>query len=171
MPVTRLIAVEDGPVVAELLRRDADFFAPSFPEMTPERVDVDGVTAGIGRLLAQHAEGLALPQVILDGERVVGRVTVTNVIRGAAQYGFLGYWVARSANGRGLATRAVGAIAEEAFEGLGLHRLQAETQVDNVRSQRVLQRNGFERIGLAPQLLRIAGRWQDHLLWQRLAPG
>ena len=40
--------------------------------------------------------------------------------------------------------------------------------VHNAVSQRVLQRSGFDRIGLAPQYLKIAGRWQDHLLFQRI---
>jgi ribosomal-protein-alanine N-acetyltransferase len=40
-----------------------------------------------------------------------------------------------------------------------------------VRSQRVLEHNGFLRFGLAPQYLRIAGRWQDHVLFQKLNPG
>ncbi len=35
-------------------------------------------------------------------------------------------------------------------------------------SQTVLARNGFTRIGLALRYLRIAGRWQDHVLHQLL---
>ena len=35
--------------------------------------------------------------------------------------------------------------------------------------QRVLERNGFERIGLARGYLRIAGRWQDHILFQQIS--
>ena len=30
---------------------------------------------------------------------------------------------------------------------------------------------GFERIGLAPQYLKIAGQWQDHELFQRILQG
>ncbi len=56
-----------------------------------------------------------------------------------------------------------------AFGELGLHRVEAATLVDNHRSQAVLARNGFTRIGFAPRYLMIAGRWQDHLLFQRLA--
>jgi ribosomal-protein-alanine N-acetyltransferase len=33
----------------------------------------------------------------------------------------------------------------------------------------VLEKNGFERIGIARQYLQIAGAWQDHLLFQRIA--
>jgi len=45
--------------------------------------------------------------------------------------------------------------------------LEAATLVDNVASQRVLERNRFHRIGLAPRYLQIAGVWRDHLLFQR----
>lgn len=52
------------------------------------------------------------------------------------------------------------------FDELGLHRIQAGTLVDNLRSQRVLERNGFVRFGLAPRYLHIGGTWQDHVLYQ-----
>ncbi len=47
--------------------------------------------------------------------------------------------------------------------------MQAGTLPHNGRSQQVLAKNGFVRFGLAPRYLRIAGRWQDHVLYQRLS--
>jgi ribosomal-protein-alanine N-acetyltransferase len=35
----------------------------------------------------------------------------------------------------------------------------------------VLERNGFVRSGVAPAYLSIAGRWQDHALYQLINPG
>ena len=61
------------------------------------------------------------------------------------------------------------ATLDLAFGELGLHRVQAATLPHNAASQRVLTNNGFALIGVAPRYLRIAGRWQDHLLFQRLA--
>jgi ribosomal-protein-alanine N-acetyltransferase len=58
-----------------------------------------------------------------------------------------------------------------AFDELGLHRVEAGTLLHNVRSQRVLERNGFVRFGVAPSYLRIAGQWRDHALFQRLNDG
>jgi [ribosomal protein S5]-alanine N-acetyltransferase len=55
-----------------------------------------------------------------------------------------------------------------AFERLGLHRLQAETLLHNVASQRVLARNGFKPFAIAPAYLSIAGQWQDHILFYLL---
>jgi ribosomal-protein-alanine N-acetyltransferase len=55
-----------------------------------------------------------------------------------------------------------------AFVELELHRIEAGTLLDNVASQRVLERNGFVRFGVAPGYLNIAGRWQDHAMYQGL---
>ena len=69
-----------------------------------------------------------------------------------------------------LPAAAVADIMTVAFGELGLHRIQAETLLHNTASQRVLRRNGFVRIGTAAAYLKIAGRWQDHHLYQVLNP-
>ncbi|WP_313959774.1 GNAT family protein [Microbacterium paludicola] len=62
----------------------------------------------------------------------------------------------------------MGTAQEHARAELGPHRVQAATLTHNTASQRVLVANGFIRIGAAARYLRIAGEWQDHLLFQRL---
>jgi ribosomal-protein-alanine N-acetyltransferase len=122
-------------------------------------------------MLLELNRGLTFPHLILDGDRIIGRVTLSNVVRGPLQSCNIGYWVSRADNGRGHATAAVTEMARIAFGELGLHRLQAGTMPTNLASQRVLEHNGFTRIGLAPAYLRIAGRWQDHILFQKIAEG
>ncbi len=103
----------------------------------------------------------------LDGPAVVGRISLTDVVRGAFQNGHVGYWIARDHQARGLATAAletVGAFARE----LRLHRLQAGTLVHNAASRKVLARNGFTEIGTAGRYLHINGRWQDHVVFQKI---
>lgn len=103
-----------------------------------------------------------------NAPRVVGRINLSNIVRGAFQSASVGYWVGGRYNGRGLATAAVKEMKSIAFGELDLHRLEAGTLPRNIASQRVLERNGFERFGLAPRYLRIAGEWQDHILFQVL---
>jgi RimJ/RimL family protein N-acetyltransferase len=62
--------------------------------------------------------------------------------------GEVGYWVRREARGRGIATRAVRLIARWAIRECGLRRLQLRADVDNVASQRVAEKAGFEREGV-----------------------
>ena len=70
--------------------------------------------------------------------------------------------------GRGLATRAVEAVTDIADSEIRLHRIEASTLTNNVASQRVLDRAGFQQIGFAPTYLHIDGRWQDCNLYQRI---
>lgn len=168
-PITRLITVDDAPALTELVRRNREFLAPWEPLRDDAYFTVGVQRAGIEDSLVRHAQGTTAPRVILDQSgALVGRITLSGIVRGPFQSCSLGYWVDESHNGQGLATAAVGEILRVAFADLKLHRVQAETLPHNVASQKVLMRNGFTRIGFAPQYLSIAGRWQDHVLFQVL---
>jgi ribosomal-protein-alanine N-acetyltransferase len=159
----------DAAPLAALYRANREYLAP----FEPEREESFFTPAGQGRrltaVLAEHGQGRAYPYVIEVGGRLAGRINVSNVVRGPFCSGSLGYWVAADQAGHGVATRAVGRVLGECFAEHGLHRVEAATLVDNLRSQAVLRRNGFMLIGTAPRYLRIAGQWRDHLIFQRLA--
>ncbi|MFC0505274.1 GNAT family N-acetyltransferase [Micromonospora costi] len=171
MNITRLVTLEDAPALAELLRVNREFLAPWEPVRSEDYFTADGQRAVIEADLEQYERGSKLPHVILDDSGgVSGRITLNGIVRGPFQSCSMGYWVSASHNGRGVATKAVCEMVRVAFEDLGLHRVQAETLLHNVRSQRVLERNGFVRFGMAPEYLNIAGRWQDHVMYQLVKP-
>ncbi|KIH96437.1 hypothetical protein LP52_24885 [Streptomonospora alba] len=171
MPTTRLVTPEDAPELAELLRRNRTFLAPWEPERDDAYFTAATQRVLLERALAEHAGDRMLPLAVLDdADRIAGRITVNDIVRGAFLSAAIGYWVAESHNGRGLATKAVAETLQTAFTDLGLHRLQAATLPHNTASQRVLLRNGFTAFGRAPQYLRIAGEWQEHILYQALNP-
>ena len=164
MTSTRLINLGDAEELVELLGRNREFLAPWEPVRGPEFFTLDGQRAVITRMLAELERGVTVPHVIAAGDRLVGRVTLSNIVRGPFQSCIIGYWVSADANGQGHATAAVSRMAQIAFGELGLHRIEAGTLRHNTGSQRVLERNGFKRIGVAPAYLSVAGRWQDHVL-------
>jgi [ribosomal protein S5]-alanine N-acetyltransferase len=142
--------------------RQAAGDSPWVPVQNDDYFTADGQRAVITSALARHEQGSALPHVILgDSGRVAGRITLNGIVRGPFQSCSLGYWVSAADNGRGLATAAVRDITSVAFEELGLHRIQAETLLHNVRSRRVLERNGFVRFGHGLAGLAAAGRTPD----------
>ncbi|MFN8169194.1 MAG: GNAT family protein [Candidatus Nanopelagicales bacterium] len=169
MSITRPLAIDDVAELTALLVAQREFMAPWEPLRDDAYFTHDVQRRLVTESLVAQVDGRALEHVILDGDAIVGRIRLAGIVRGAFQSTPMGYWVAREHNGRGLATAAVAEMLGIAFDELGLHRVQAETLEHNVASQRVLARNGFEPIGLAPAYLQIAGRWQDHVLWQRLA--
>jgi RimJ/RimL family protein N-acetyltransferase len=112
---------------------------------------------------------LRIPYVAVRGGRVVGQATLSNISRGAFQNATLGYSVDEHESGRGLATQLVRHVAHEAFTAHQLHRIEAGTLLHNLASQRVLVKAGFRQLGISPRHVRIAGRWQDHVLYSRTA--
>ena len=166
---TRLVSLDDVAELTALAVANREFLAPTNPVAADHAFTPVGQRTMVETALDRHESDQMLPHVILDADgAIVGRINLNSIVRGAAQCASVGYWVSEDRNGRGIATAAVASIVTVGFTELGLHRVQGETLPHNTASQRVLERNGFERIGYAPQLLRLAGRWQDHVLFQRL---
>jgi ribosomal-protein-alanine N-acetyltransferase len=155
----RPLVPEEAADLAELLEANRAFLEPYEPEHAE-----DFFTAAAQRSRIETAEYL---YGILDGDAIAGTISLSNVARGPFQSAHVGYWVDGTRNGRGLATRALAELVDLAFTDVGLHRLEAATLLENVASRRVLEKNGFIRIGVAPHYLQVAGAWRDHLLFQR----
>ena len=162
---------DDAPALAALVHGQRTHLAPWEPERPAAWFTEAGQREALEQADRDRAADRSYAYLITDAAgSILGRLTLASVVRGAGQFCSLGYWVAREATGRGVATAAVGQALQIAFDELGLHRVQAETLPHNHASRHVLEHHGFQRYGLAPQYLRIAGRWQDHELWQLLAP-
>jgi ribosomal-protein-alanine N-acetyltransferase len=164
--VIRPLVPNDAAELAALYCANREFLAPFEPTRTEEFYTVEGQRR---RLEDAAEEGEGWRFAILDGDAIAGRINLTDVIRGPLQLANLGYFVDQHCNGRGLASAAVADVVEFAFGEAGLHRVEAGTLPDNFTSQRVLEKNGFERFGLARKLLLLGGEWRDHLLFERLA--
>jgi [ribosomal protein S5]-alanine N-acetyltransferase len=111
------------------------------------------------------AAGNAYAFAVLDvaaRNRIIGRVALSNVVRGPWQNATLGYWIDKDAAGRGHATRAVRLVLRFAFEHAGLHRVQPAIIPRNIRSVRVAEKVGFRLEGRALRYLKINGVWDDH---------
>lgn len=165
----RPLVLEDATDLAGLYARNREFLRPFEPERDARFFTADGQRMRAALAIEEARKGTLFRYVIADSEtQIAGLIGLENVIRGASQSATLSYWVDRARNGRGLASQAVADVAELARTDLGLHRLEAPVRVDNLASQRVLEKNGFERIGMARGFLHIGGAWRDHILFQRL---
>jgi ribosomal-protein-alanine N-acetyltransferase len=96
---------------------------------------------------------------------LIGGIGITNIRRGVAQAGTLGYWMGAPFAGRGLMAEALASVLDYSFGALELHRIEAACLPSNERSRRLLESAGFAREGYAEKYLKIFGEWQDHLLF------
>ena len=171
MAVTRLVTLDDAPALARLVTENRAYLAPWWPVQPETYFTEDGQRAVLARDLAARDRGAMLPLAVLDADGgVCGRVNLQSIVRGAFQNASLGYWVSQDQAGRGRARAAVAETVEAGFGELGLHRLDAATLLHNTPSQHVLAGNQFRPFAVAESYLKINGRWQDHVLFQRLNP-
>jgi RimJ/RimL family protein N-acetyltransferase len=80
----------------------------------------------------------------------------------------IGYALSSRHQGRGVMGEALGLILPELFVAAGIERLEARCSVENVASQRLLERLGFLREGLLRSYFELHGRRVDNYLYALL---
>lgn len=104
---------------------------------------VRGVTEHITAYLSGYAAGNWHPFVIEDsGGKIVGRANLKDIDT-SQRSAEVGYRIAQSACGQGLATQAVRHLVQEARLRWNLKQLVANLYAENIGSAKVLKRCGF----------------------------
>ncbi len=105
-----------------------------------------------------------------ENNKLIGTISLFQVMRGSLQSAVIGYFLDHHHNGKGYATEAIKALVDYAFEELHLHRIEAGVMPRNLPSQRVLEKAGFHREGIARKNVNINGIWEDHQVLAILNP-
>jgi [ribosomal protein S5]-alanine N-acetyltransferase len=149
-----------------------DFLVPWEPTWPADDLSRGAFRRRLKRYAEDQRNDLAYPYFIFRNEdqKLVGGLTITNIRRGVAQAGSLGYWMGAAYARQGYMTAAVRVLIPFAFSTLKLHRIEAACIPENAASVRLLEKTGFTREGYAREYLCINGLWQDHLLYGRVRP-
>ena len=130
-----------------------------------ERAQADDYLA---RRIAPSETGLMWAITLPEADTLLGTACVHNIDR-ANGHAELGYVLARTHWGKGLALEAGEQLIQHAFETLELRRLEAEVDPRNERSCRLLERLGFVREGYLRERWRVGSEISDSALYGLLA--
>jgi ribosomal-protein-alanine N-acetyltransferase len=168
----RPLRLRDGAAWVEVRTRNEDWLVrweatpPGFdnPRMSwNDRQSIGIYTAMLRSLRRQAREGSALPFAITYEGRFCGQLTVGNVVRGAFNSAYVGYWVDEAVAGRGVMPTALALVVDHCFGPARLHRVEANIRPENVASKRVVEKLGFRDEGLHQKYLAIDGAYRDHI--------
>jgi ribosomal-protein-alanine N-acetyltransferase len=160
--ISRVIRADAAELIAAN-RESQEYHLPWVTSFT----DQAGFDSWFARCLAGPNVGLVAREV--GSNKIVGVVNINEIVTGAFQSAYLGYYGMSAFTRQGLMTEALRAAVGYAFGDLGLHRLEANIQPQNVASIALVRRLGFQKEGFSPSYLRVNGQWRDHERWALLA--
>jgi ribosomal-protein-alanine N-acetyltransferase len=164
----RFPVMEDHDQWAKLRHGSSSFLKPWEPTWLDDELTAASFRHRIRRYRELTGEDLCYPYFIFRADELLGAVTLSNVRRGVAQTATLGYWIGEPHARQGHMSKALTLLLPHAHSVLNLHRVEAACLPRNTASIRLLERAGFEREGQARAYLKIAGRWEDHLLFGKV---
>jgi ribosomal-protein-alanine N-acetyltransferase len=101
--------------------------------------------------------------ISIDGE-AVGAISLKNISHSMG-YGELGYGIAETHHGKGIATAALRLMIEKIFRETNLRKLIAYVHEENQASRRVLEKLGFQEEGLLREHYVISGTPVNEVLY------
>ncbi len=113
----------------------------------------------------QRDDHVGLLVIEKSSDAIVGCFNLNNIVRGSFLSASLGYYVVAAFAGQGYMHEGLQLVMEHSLDKLGLHRLEANIQPENHKSIELVRRCGFQKEGLSPSYLFIAGAWRDHERW------
>lgn len=161
----RSLIESDAPLLLEFCKRNRDFFKPYEPEHPENFFTEDFQRLLINGFSQQFLKLQSARYYIFENgheNMIIGCVGLSDIKLGDERSAKLLYKIDRSYCGHGYAVEASKAIIAEASRSLGLHRIEADILPGNTRSERVIEKLGFEYEGLARLVHKTNGKWSDH---------
>lgn len=164
--------VDRGPCL-EALRSARPSLDETMPLHEPGWLDEDVFERQLAWSLEGITRGTAVRRAVLDRGTglLLGMCNLMKIERGLSSRAEISVWLRPEATGRGLATEAVTAVVDDAFEdlprGQGLFELSAWVRPHNSSSLRILEKLRFTRTSDAPQPMNIGGTWETHVQWMQ----
>lgn len=165
-----VLTPEDAKSVLNYYIKNKDYLSKFEPDREKNFYTLDMQKKILTESYVEFLSGKSVNFGIYKNKMFIGKIQISNIIMGVFKSAFVGYSIDEDEQGKGYMTETLKLILEYAFNEMELHRIEASTLVDNIKSQKVLLGCGFKKIGLNEKYIFINGKWQDHLTFQKINP-
>tara|TARA_Y100001933_G_C18969485_1_gene551860 strand:+ start:594 stop:1124 length:531 start_codon:yes stop_codon:yes gene_type:complete len=123
-------------------------------------------------LKEQDAGECAMFIIRNNEEKMIGRINFSTIKkRNDDIVAEIGYRLAEAEQGKGHATKALALAIERGYQTYGINLVEAGTSTENIGSQKVLEKNGFIRVGQEKKVMQVNGKWLDGVLYAKKISG
>ena len=117
-------------------------------------------------IMDKHKKKLVYEYKITHDKKIVGVISL-RINQEKKYLGDIGYWIRESQQGKGIATDATKLLIKKA-KTLKLTGIEAIADPKNHASQKVLTKNGFEKIGILKKNIKVKGKLKDRTLYWKV---
>ncbi|MCM3714726.1 GNAT family N-acetyltransferase [Alkalihalobacillus oceani] len=155
--ILEILKQDDAKKLYEFELENRAYFEKMVPDRGEDYYHFDTYQIRHNALLEEQRKGQAIYYLIKDKNGlIIGRMNIVDIDL-SRQLGFIGYRVGEAYTGKGIASRAVQLLLS-IIDRQSITQISAKTTTDNIASQRVLEKNGFEYISTSNQEFNINGK-------------
>jgi len=167
-----LLSAKDAKEILDFELENREYFESILPKRPDEYYSIENITTILKEIEDEMERDVCYMYIVRNDEgKIVGRVNLFNVARGILQKCELGYRIGKEYIGRGYGTFSVKKVMEQGFDKHRFHRIEASTDPENIGSQIVLIKNGFQFVGRSEKYILVNGLWKDSIHFEKLNPG
>ena len=163
--LVRLPTRADAPAFLRAMRASRSLHA-NWVKGPSTRTQFDNYLERFSGRLPTHAGMLVVRRS--DGA-LAGVINISEIVRGAFQSAYIGYYAFAGLAGEGYMREGMGLALDAVFRDLKLHRVEVNVQPTNERSIALVEKLRFAREGYSRRYVKIGGRWRDHIRFALLA--
>ena len=163
-------SIADAATLLDFERENRAFFEARINARPANFYNYETVCYSIEEASQHRILGTGYQYLIKSSGEILGRINLSGIAKRYYNKAVLGYRIGESHAGKGVGTQAVNLLLTEAFDKLGLWRIEAQVREDNLGSRRVLEKNGFSIYGRVVQGMYFNETWGDVLHFECRSP-
>jgi ribosomal-protein-alanine N-acetyltransferase len=164
----KILTVEDSFDMLQYYKRNKKHLQKFEPTREDNFYTIEAQRKILMESYKQFLNGLSANFGIYNEKGLIGKIQISGIIYGVFRSGIVGYSMDASEQGKGYMKEALNMVLDYGFNELELHRIEASTLVDNLRSQNVLKGCNFIELGINKNYLLINGKWRDHITFYKI---
>ncbi|MCG8471047.1 MAG: GNAT family N-acetyltransferase [Desulfobacterales bacterium] len=164
----RPLSLADAPELFDLVDANREYLRVWLPWVDASRSKADTLRF-VRSSLRDFEAGRGMNCAVEEGGKICGICGFYSIHR-IAGAGVIGYWIARSHQGRGLMTQACRELEGIGFEHFGLERIEIHIARENVASLAVARRLGYTKVSTIRDAAWLHGQYVDHLVFSKCNP-
>jgi len=162
----RMLTIRDAEPLFQLIESSRTYLKEWLPWLSKTR-NLTDVRTTIKESFQTYANQRDLRAGIFIDNILVG-VLSYNEFDWQNKIGYIGYWLGKDYQGKGIMTKAVAAFIDYGFNELNLNKIDIRTAFENIKSQMIPKRLNFKQEGHLRQAEWLYDHYVDHLVFGML---